>query len=383
MKHLNLLLLLAALLGLTPLSASAQRFEIDPLFSDSVKVVRVVRADSGWTEYQPYSAVMLPDGYAFDLVEMDGGRLVFDMDGAYFRVQPGSVVFSRDNAPDAVNPLSKKNIRHHSALAHLFASAAPYLLIVLLVVVGTLLGLLGQRSSALRTLALKAMPLCLAAASLLEVAAFLVLGSDMAWWCDDDLWGFWGALWRAIPFAVVVLMQYYSIRLYSKLLFDGHTSGEGEEPRISLRPVAWAIGLLLPLIFVIMLLFNAIGFIGTVPDIIATVIPLGISALLIRSGYGRNLETFGRKNGLLITLFSIVYLLGLIISAVILAVVIFKIILQLLIVAALVVLCAFAVNEGAKGSPQPKIYRAKDGSEHSTAYSAGEQNRKIDAQRKD
>ena len=86
---------------------------------------------------------------------------------------------------------------------------------------------------------------------------------------------------------------------------------------------------------------------------------------------------------LLLNKLKIPYLLGLIISAVMLAVVIFKIILQLLIVAALVVLCAFAVNEGAKGSPQPKIYRAKDGSEHSTAYSAGEQNRKIDAQRKD
>lgn len=239
MKHLNTLLLLAALLlALMPERATAQRFEIDPLFTDSVKVVRVVRAESGWTEYQPYSFATLPDGYTFDLVEMDEGRLVFDMDGVHYRVMPGSVLFSSDNAPDVANPLPKKIVRRHSPLAHLFASSAPYLAIVLLVVAGTLLGLLGQRSRALRSVALKALPLCLAAASLLEVAAFIVLGSDMAWWCDDELWGFWGALWRAIPFVVVVLMQYYSIRLYARLLFDGRRTEEGDEPRISLRPVA-------------------------------------------------------------------------------------------------------------------------------------------------
>lgn len=200
MKHLNTLLLLAALLlALMPERATAQRFEIDPLFTDSVKVVRVVRAESGWTEYQPYSFATLPDGYTFDLVEMDEGRLVFDMDGVHYRVMPGSVLFSSDNAPDVANPLPKKIVRRHSPLAHLFASSAPYLAIVLLVVAGTLLGLLGQRSRALRSVALKALPLCLAAASLLEVAAFIVLGSDMAWWCDDELWGFWGALRRAIP----------------------------------------------------------------------------------------------------------------------------------------------------------------------------------------
>lgn len=384
MKHLNTLLLLAALLlALMPERATTQRFEIDPLFTDSVKVVCVVRAESGWTEYQPYSFATLPDGYTFDLVEMDEGRLVFDMDGVHYRVMPGSVLFSSDNAPDVVNPLPKKIVRRHSPLAHLFASSAPYLAIVLLVVAGTLLGLLGQRSRALRSVALKALPLCLAAASLLEVAAFIVLGSDMAWWCDDELWGFWGALWRAIPFVVVVLMQYYSIRLYARLLFDGRRTEEGDEPRISLRPVAWAIGLLLPMLVVAMLLFQLAGFTGFVADLLSLLIPVAVSALLIGRGARKNIATFGRSNGILITLFSIVYLLGLIISAVMLAVVIFKIILQIIIMAVLVGLCIFAVNVGAKESPQPQIYRAKDGSQHSTLYGAREQDRKIDARRKD
>ena len=364
MKHLNTLLLLAALLlALMPERATAQRFEIDPLFTDSVKVVRVVRAESGWTEYQPYSFATLPDGYTFDLVEMDEGRLVFDMDGVHYRVMPGSVLFSSDNAPDVANPLPKKIVRRHSPLAHLFASSAPYLAIVLLVVAGTLLGLLGQRSRALRSVALKA--------------------SDMAWWCDDELWGFWGALWRAIPFVVVVLMQYYSIRLYARLLFDGRRTEEGDEPRISLRPVAWAIGLLLPVLVVVMLLFQLAGFTGFVADLLSLLIPVAVSALLIGRGARKNIATFGRSNGILITLFSIVYLLGLIISAVMLTVVIFKIILQIIIMAVLVGLCIFAVNVGAKESPQPQIYRAKDGSQHSTLYGAREQDRKIDARRKD
>ena len=178
-------------------------------------------------------------------------------------------------------------------------------------------------------------------------------------------------------------MQYYSIRLYARLLFDGRRTEEGDEPRISLRPVAWAIGLLLPVLVVVMLLFQLAGFTGFVADLLSLLIPVAVSALLIGRGARKNIATFGRSNGILITLFSIVYLLGLIISAVMLAVVIFKIILQIIIMAVLVGLCIFAVNVGAKESPQPQIYRAKDGSQHSTLYGAREQDRKIDARRKD
>ena len=376
-------LLLFLLCALFPNPLPAQIFRIDPLFTDSVKVARVVKAESGWEEYKPYTTINLPAAYEFDLIKKEGGYLIFEKDRVNYRIHQTEVIFSEKNPDEVVNPLPENVIRRHSALSHFFAGLTPYMIILLLIVCGTLIGLLGQRNNTLRSLALKALPVCLAAASALELVAFLTLGSDMIWWCDDDLQGFWGALLSAIPFTIPILMQYYSIRLYNDLLFNHEKDEYGNEKKISLKPVAWGIGLLFPLIILFVLLFRMIGLRGEVLEIGSALLGLGISLFLILKGCKNNIQTFGRQKGILISVFSIIYLLGLIIAGVMLVMVIVSIIVQILITIAAVVGAFYLLSKQSSessSSPQPTFY-AKDGSRHLYSSQAEARNRQIDSKK--
>lgn len=376
-------LLLFLLSTLFPVSLSAQKFEIDPLFTDSVKVTRVIKTEAGWEDYKPYTAINLPAAYEFDLIKKEGGNLIFEKDQVNYRIHQTYVIFSKTNPDGVENPLPKEVIRRHSPLSHFFAGLTPYLLILLLIVCGTLVGLLGRRNNTLRAFALKILPVCLAAASALELVAFLTLGPDMIWWCDDDLLGFWGALLGAIPFTIAILMQYYSIRLYNDLLFDHETDEYGNEKKISLKPVAWGIGLLFPLIILFVLFFRMIGLRGDGMEVASVLLGLGISVLLILKGCKNNIRTFGRQKGILISVFSIIYLTGMIISGVMLAMVIISIIVQIIITVAAVIGAVYLLSKysnDTSSSPQPTFY-AKDGSRHIYSSQAEARNRQIDAKK--
>lgn len=381
MKRLYLLLIAMVMLQV---NASAQKFQVDLLFSDSTAVRQMTLADTTWVEADDPTRAMLPDGFEFESIDIDpdNSRIIFAMDGKYYRIPFNSVRFSKDNADDVTNPLPPKIVRRHTALAHFFATLTPYIIILLLIAGGMVTGIAGLRIRSLKKIAMIVLPACLAAASLLEVLAFFMIGDDMVWWCDDDLQGFWGALVGAIPFTAVILMQFYSMKLYSALIF-GDQSGIGEDQRkkISLKPAAWGIGLLLPVIIVLMLIMNWIGWTGTLSDIVVLLVAVLITALLIGKGFRDNIRTFGAANGIAVSVFSIVYLLGLIISAVLLVIVIFKIILQIIIMAVVAVGCLFIVSFMSKVPPSdtPTRYYAKDGSSFNSRYTADRHNERIDA----
>lgn len=384
MKRLYLLLITMVMLQV---SASAQKFQVDLLFSDSTSVRQVVLSDTTWVEADDRSKAMLPDGFEFESIDIDSdeSRIIFAMDGKYYRIPFNSVRFSKDNADDVSNPLPPKIVRRHTALAHFFATLTPYIIIFLLIAGGMITGIAGLRIRSLKKIAMIVIPACLAAASLLEVLAFFMIGDDMVWWCDDDFQGFWGALIGAIPFTVVILMQFYSMKLYSTLIF-GDQSGIDEDQRkkISLKPAAWGIGLLLPMIIVLMLIMNWIGWTGTLSDIVVLLVAVLITALLIGKGFRDNIKTFGAANGIAVSVFSIVYLLGLIISAVLLVIVIFKIILQIIIMAVFAVGCLYLVSFMSKdsdsGSPQ-MMYHAKDGTKYQYSADAEKHDQERDSKR--
>lgn len=384
MKRLYLLLITLSLFQVT---ASAQKFQVDHLFRDSVSVRQMTLTETDWVEADGSPKMMLPDGYEFESIDIDPdeSRIIFAIDGKYYRIPFGNVRFSKDNPKDVSNPLPPKTVRSHSALAHFFATLTPYIIIVLLIAGGMATGMAGLRIRSLKKPATVILPACLAAASLIEVLAFFMIGDDMVWWCDDDLQGFWGALVGAIPFTAVILMQFYSMKLYSTLIF-GDQSGLDEDQRkkISLKPVAWGIGLLLPVTFVLMLIMGLAGIEGTFPDMIALLVAVAISAILIAKGFRENIRTFGAGNGIAASVFSIVYLLGLIISAVLLVIVIFKIILQIIIMAALAVGCLFCISlmskDSASGSPQ-MMYHAKDGTRYQYSADAEKHDQDRDSKR--
>lgn len=383
MKRLYLLLIAMSLLQVT---ASAQKFQIDHLFRDSVSVRQMTLTETEWVEADGSPRIMLPNGYEFESIDIDPdeSRIIFAVDGKFYRIPFGNVRFSKDNLKDVSNPLPPKTVRSHSALAHFFATLTPYIIIVLLIAGGMATGVAGLRIRSLKRIAMIVLPSCLAAASLIEVLAYFMIGDDMVWWCDDDLQGFWGALVGAIPFTAVILMQFYSMKLYSTLIF-GDQSGLDVDQRkkISLKPVAWGIGLLLPVTFVLMLIMGLAGIEGTFPDIIALLVAVAISAILIAKGFRDNIRTLGAANGIAVSVFSIVYLLGLIISAVLLAIVIFKIILQIIIMAVFAVGCLYLVSFMSKVPPSdtPTRYYAKDGTSFNSRYDADRHNERIDANR--
>lgn len=383
MKRLYLLLIAMVMLQV---NASAQKFQVDLLFSDSTAVRQMTLADTTWVEAEDPTRAMLPDGFEFESIDIDpdNSRIIFAMNGKYYRIPFNSVRFSNDNADDVTNPLPPKIVRRHTALAHFFATLTPYIIILLLIAGGMVTGIAGLRIRSLKKIAMIVLPACLAAASLLEVLAFFMIGDDMVWWCDDDLQGFWGALIGAIPFTAVILMQFYSMKLYSTLIFgDQSRIDEDQRKKISLKPAAWGIGLLLPVIIVLMLIMNWIGWTGTLSDIVVLLVAVLITALLIGKGFRDNIRTLGAANGIAVSVFSIVYLLGLIISAVLLVIVIFKIILQIIIMAVFAVGCLYIVSFMSKvppSDPQTRYY-AKDGSSFNSRYAADRHNERIDANR--
>lgn len=360
------------------ISAHAQIFKTDPIFSDSVQVVKTVKADTLWNEYQPRTISMLPSGYEFEMTDDISGYLIFRMDNDYYKIHKDNVVFSRKNGNDVKNPLPEKIIKRHSPVSKFFFSLTPYILIFILISASTLAGMLGQKNSSIRNISLKAMPVALLAGSLLEIAAYMSVGSDMAWWCDDDIVGFWTSLIGVIPLVAVVLMQYYSIRIYSILLF-GDQSYEKEENRkkISLRSMGWGIGILIPVLLAVMLIFSLIGFQGLFADILSLLVSAAVSSALIAKGVKDNIDTFGKRDGLMVSAFCFVYLTALIISAAFLVIVVVKIIIQIIIMIVLAALCMFAIETGSKDSPQKKVYYAEDGTQHNSIYSADRHNEKI------
>lgn len=383
MKRLYLLLITMVMLQV---NASAQKFQVDLLFSDSTAVRQMILADTTWVEADDPTRAMIPHGFEFESIDIDSedSRIIFAMDGKYYRIPFNSVRFSNDNADDVTNPLPPKIVRRHTALAHFFATLTPYIIILLLIAGGMATGIAGLRVRSLKKVAMIVLPACLAAASLLEVLAFFMIGDDMVWWCDDDLQGFWGALIGAIPFTAVILMQFYSMKLYSTLIFgDQSRVDEDQRKKISLKPAAWGIGLLLPMIIVLMLIMNWIGWTGTLSDLVVLLVAVLITALLIGKGFRDNIRTLGAASGIAVSVFSIVYLLGLIISAVLLVIVIFKIILQIIIMAVFAVGCLYIVSFISKEPPSdtPTRYYAKDGTSFNSRYDADRHNERIDANR--
>ena len=189
------------------------------------------------------------------------------------------------------------------------------------------------RSAALRPIVLAVIPASILVFSLIEIYGYIKFGSDIFWWCEYDRYGFFGSLWRVIPFAAMVAAQIYSIKLYERILFKGNDTPDDDERKISLKPAAWSLALCIPVLIVIILILGSMDLENTIlMDI------LGIGGFLTTLGVGlmisfkRNVKSFGPVSGLWVTIFSIVYIIGCIISAIAMITLIFRIILQILVV---------------------------------------------------
>lgn len=58
------------------------------------------------------------------------------------------------------------------------------------------------------------------AITFLEFLGLYFMGMDVFWWCDQNYYGFFGALFRVIPGVLVVMTQIGSIKLYENVISE-------------------------------------------------------------------------------------------------------------------------------------------------------------------
>lgn len=354
-------------LAISTFTLSAQKYIIDDNFLDSVKVYKISVADpktGDETLDEPvFKMAMGQEVEVTRLLKGHTGYGAIEVDGKEFGIQSKYLMFSEDN-PEGTEDIfgDTRNRVNHSWAGKFFASFTPYAIISLFFILAIAFLVLGLKSAAVRRLALYVVPGCILIASLMEVWAYKTLGTDAFWWCSMDNYGFFGSLFRAIPFCLFVAFQLYSIKLYEQMLLADRDNGE----KLSIKPMAISLAICLPLTLVIVFGLAALDFNPTLRDILSVVVffvSLGLGVLL---SLRKNIKILGSFAGLAFTIFGIVYILASIVAIIGVAIVIFKIILQLLIIGAAILGLSFAMQRsgsggGAKKGTSSAAWQTSDG----------------------
>lgn len=190
-----------------------------------------------------------------------------------------------------------------------YETLTPYILIFLLFAATIIMAFVGVRNWKSRRLALILIPIFIIIGSILEVMAYGTMGKKAFWWCDDEAYGFWGALIRCIPFFIVVYAQIASYVLYKTILLDG---GDGDS--LSIKPMAKSMVFCLPVAFIATMLLSTFGVIhGGKEQALAA---LGIMLVVLLAGTFKstrtNIKTLGFGRGIAFTTFGVIYIIGLI-----------------------------------------------------------------------
>lgn len=354
-------------LAISTFTLSAQKYIIDDNFLDSVKVYKISVADpktGDETLDEPvFKMAMGQEVEVTRLLKGHTGYGAIEVDGKEFGIQSKYLMFSEDN-PEGTEDIfgNTRNRVNHSWAGKFFASFTPYAIISLFFILAIAFQVLGLKSAAVRRLALYVVPGCILIASLMEVWAYKTLGTDAFWWCSMDNYGFFGSLFRAIPFCLFVAFQLYSIKLYEQMLLADRDNGE----KLSIKPMAISLAICLPLTLVIVFGLAALDFNPTLRDILSVVaffVSLGLGVLL---SLRKNIKILGSFAGLAFTIFGIVYILASIVAIIGVVIVIFKIILQLLIIGAAILGLSFAMQRsgsggGAKKGTSSAAWQTSDG----------------------
>ena len=312
-------------------SANAQKFVVDPLFSDSSDCYEVVLKDTVWCSSGNYKPLWLPKGYEFENVNsrLTDNKIVLQYKGKFYEISHSELVFSDDNPDDIENPLSEKAQTRHSLIGRFYLSLYPISMMMILLLVAAAMSLIYIKTKiqVLRMPTLFAVPIAILLASLIEVFGVMALGDDFFWWCDFDKNGFFASLLLLIPFAAAVAFQLYSIKLYEKVIFDGD-----ESKKISIKPVAWSLVTCIPVTIASMLIWILVF--DLKQNLLFEIVMLAIFFITLGLGLvitlKRNIATLGFINGILITAFSVVYIIGCIMSVWAVIVIVFKVILTII-----------------------------------------------------
>lgn len=310
---------------------------IDPWGGSGAECKELTRQGGDYVSLTNSPEVLFERGYTFKPIAfVDNYRYVFEHEGKYYGASMSDVlVDKRGDREELAFMIRGKSHQMTSTAGRFYGTSAALWMMLLVMGAAAVVALFYflTQSAALRPIVLAVIPASILVFSLIEIYGYIKFGSDIFWWCEYDRYGFFGSLWRVIPFAAMVAAQIYSIKLYERILFRGNDTPDDDERKISLKPAAWSLALCIPVLIVIILILGSMDLENTIlMDI------LGIGGFLATLGVGlmisfkRNVKSFGPVSGLWVTIFSIVYIIGCIISAIAMITLIFRIIIQILVV---------------------------------------------------
>lgn len=343
MRRVKLLFTTIVCLLLVTATVSAQEYVVDVILQDSINAYEIVKNEG--TETAGVSAFKIPNNEKVTITRLLNSSKeygVIQKNGKDYCVGGNCLVFSDTNPDGTKDIFDGKRKGKHTAIEHFFCSSIPYVLISLLFLIAIAFVFLGMKMESLRRLSLIVVPASIMAAALMEIWAYITLGSDVFWWCDYDRYGFWGSFFRAIPYIGFIAFQLYSIKFYRKLLF-----GNDKGKKIALKPMFWGMGACIPATIIVAITCTIADWRGAT-DIASAITLLVTLGLGIYFSLKRNMRTVGRFPGLMLTLFCAVYVVGSLIAVWGLIVVLFKIILQILMAIAIFFGLMFAASAGTR-----------------------------------
>ena len=338
------LLILCCWISLLGLPSMAQKYILDDNFADSIPLHKIEVGENHSYETLAEEVMKLPHG---EVVEVKRGLkdnetryAAIEVNGKEYGVYVRHLLFSDEN-PEGVEDIFGNTHEHvnHTWQGKLFATFTPYVVMALLFLAAIIFMVIGMMSKVVRKISLIVVPACIVVASVLEIWAYNVLGSDAFWWCSYDRYGFWGSLLRAIPFVVFVAFQLYSIKGYERLLLDGRN-----DVKLSIKPAAISLAICIPVTIVAIVCMTLMGYEGVVRDVVS------LAALLLSFGIGvaislrKNTKILGKFLGLLFTIFSLVYIVASIIAIIGIIIVALDLIFQILMIVAGILGVAFAAG---------------------------------------
>ena len=310
---------------------------IDPWGGEGAECKELTKSGNGYVSYSDKPEVFFERGYKFTpLAFVDNFRYVFEHEGKFYGANMGDIQLAdKDDREEYSFMIRGKSSNMASAAGQFYGTSSALWLMLLVMggaaAVALLYFVLGIKS--LRLIVLAVIPAAILAFSLIEIFGYIKFGGDIFWWCEYDRYGFFGSLWRVFPFALMIAAQVFSIKLYEKVLFEGNDDPDDDNRKISLKPAVWSLILCIPVLIIVILILGSMDLENTIlMDI------LGVGGFLVTLGTGlmisfrRNVKAFGPVSGLWVTIFSIVYIIGCIISAIAMITLILQIIFQILVV---------------------------------------------------
>lgn len=324
-----------AIMMLSAWQVSGQRYVADPFKRDSVTLNQIqIISGKEAVGIEAFSIAAGDTVRVLRRVEDFPDYGVIKVDGKEYAISIfGNLCFIDDE--EVEDPWETLTARWRTPDGRLYSTLTPYQYIVGLVLGSLLLMLVGQKLKLVRLIALILVPLMIALACYLEVRGYLALGTRMFWWCDSEIYGFWGSVLRVLPFGFVILAQLVSFPFYGRLV------ARDCSPMGGLKPMAVSFLIAIPVIFIVCLVLGLLRVSNSTLQIIAGIILIAIIGLGSMSTIVLNIKSYGFFKGLWLTLFGVVYIVGAMIAVFGFAIALWNLFVQMLVAMLPWLLCAF------------------------------------------